>query len=95
MNKAEELGYAKAVCPACFDDPHLDEKLLKSAIDYAMTLPEDVCVGEDAYEKRLLACSKCENLSRGVCGRCGCFVLVRARRKSKSCPLDLDRWRNI
>jgi hypothetical protein len=95
LNRPDELKYAKSVCPACFDDPQLDEKLLKNAIDYAMALPEDICVGKGEYEKRLRVCSDCENLSRGVCGRCGCFVLVRARRKNKSCPLDDDRWQNI
>jgi hypothetical protein len=87
--------YAKEVCPACFDDPYLDEQLLKNAVDYAMALPEDICVDEIEYKKRLDECSACVNLSRGVCGRCGCFVLVRARRKNKSCPLSEDRWRNM
>ena len=93
MNNSEEL--AEKLCPACFDDPSLDLQLLKTAADYAAGLSEDLCVAKGEYLRRMAVCEKCENLSRGVCGKCGCFVIVRAKRRNKSCPLRDDRWKSM
>ncbi len=80
------------LCPRCFDDPQLQEEFARRAMDYALELPPEQCVEEGVYQARLTACEKCEYLAKGACGKCGCFVIVRARRKNKDCPLFPSRW---
>lgn len=81
-----------ALCPRCFDDPALDGELLKNAVEYAMSLAQEVCVEQEEYERRLGLCQACAWLKNGVCMKCGCFVIVRARRKGKACPLYAAQW---
>lgn len=80
------------LCPRCFDDPQLQEEFAARAVTYAAELPPEQCVDDAAYAKRLAACEACEFLLRGACGKCGCFVIVRAKRKNKDCPLFPSRW---
>ncbi len=92
---AQTKTYDEILCPACFDDPALDAALAQNAAEYAQSLPEHICADEDEYALRLAACRACPHLSRGVCVKCGCFVIVRARRKNRGCPLAAEgasRW---
>ena len=43
------------------------------------------------YAKRLEACTGCDQLSSGVCMKCGCYVEFRAAFKSMKCPNVKDR----
>ena len=78
----------RKICPRCFDNPENNALFLKNAVEYASLLDEDLCVPNEEYERRLLICENCENLTKGVCVKCGCFIIVRARRKNKGCPID-------
>ena len=42
---------------------------------------------DGVYEERLKKCSACDRLAGGLtCMECGCFVLVRAKKKRLHCP---------
>lgn len=46
---------------------------------------------EDAFA-RLAICNSCPDLMRDnwVCGRCGCFLKMKARKEEESCPIG--KW---
>ncbi|WP_029320172.1 DUF6171 family protein [Butyrivibrio sp. AE3004] len=47
--------------------------------------PEDR-VSDAVYEDRLSVCTKCDKLSSGTCGACGCYVELRALGINAHCP---------
>jgi len=62
-------------------------KTLKELI---ANISEDVKTPEDEYEARLKVCTDCERLIDGMCSACGCYVELRAAKKSNSCPYS--KW---
>lgn len=44
-------------------------------------LPEEKRADDDTYRHRLDICGSCESLGSGICGKCGCFVELRAAKK--------------
>jgi hypothetical protein len=81
-------------CRIC-DSLSLSEEGVKKIIEeYISLLDEDECVTRQVYNERLDACSACPGLiSSAVCRYCGCFILVRAKRKDKGCPFPGNsRW---
>jgi hypothetical protein len=40
-------------------------------------------------ESRLTICRKCDHFSNYRCAKCGCFMAVKTRIKSLSCPIGL------
>jgi hypothetical protein len=70
------------------------EDTQKNIEDYIATLDEAECVSDRIYEQRLELCSNCDGLYDGIsCKYCGCFVLVRAKRKNKLCPYPYhSKW---
>lgn len=53
---------------------------------------EDLFVTEAVFERRKEWCEKCElfYVVDRQCGKCSCFVDVKARLTSEKCPLD--KW---
>ena len=41
---------------------------------------------EKVYQNRLSICRSCDNLLRGTCRSCGCYVEIRAAVKKGRCP---------
>ena len=72
-------------CPRCLQQEG-GEAFLRTVEAYAASLPRERCVEEGLYQARLSACQGCEALYDGGCRYCGCFVLVRAKKKGLSCP---------
>ncbi|MCH5268182.1 MAG: hypothetical protein J1E62_07545 [Lachnospiraceae bacterium] len=60
--------------------------------EYIANMEKDIKVSEDKYERRLALCRECDSLYQGICGKCGCFVEVRAVRKIGKCPHEEPRW---
>ena len=60
--------------------------------NYIANLDETVRVGQELYEERLSICRSCENLTKGMCRLCGCFVDLRAALKVRKCPDLPCRW---
>lgn len=48
--------------------------------------PEDK-VSDEEYEQRLLICRQCSHLLSGMCGKCGCYVEMRAAMKVRHCQM--------
>jgi hypothetical protein len=44
---------------------------------------------EKLAQSRLEICGKCQHYSNYRCGKCGCFMFIKARIKSLNCPIGL------
>lgn len=55
-------------------------------------IPPKLRCSKVEYDARLALCKECEKLIGGMCRVCGCFVEVRAAKKSKHCPGIPRRW---
>ncbi len=63
------------------------DEIEKKIAEYLSGLEAEDCVEDSVYEERLKKCSVCERLAGGLtCMDCGCFVLVRAKKKKMHCP---------
>lgn len=73
------------------------EQAHKNIEDYIASLDKQQCVSDDIYEQRLALCSNCDGLYGGLsCKYCGCFILVRAKRKNKQCPYPYHaKWGTV
>jgi len=45
---------------------------------------------DELYEERLGVCTACPSLLAGTCGKCGCYVEIRAASKQAHCPVK--KW---
>ena len=45
---------------------------------------------DELYEERLGVCTGCDSLLAGTCGKCGCYVEIRAASKGSHCPVK--KW---
>ena len=55
-------------------------------------IPPKLRCSKVEYDARLALCKECEKLIGGMCRVCGCFVEVRAAKKSEHCPGIPRRW---
>lgn len=63
------------------------DKMYEKIAEYLSGLEKEDCVEDGVYEERLKKCSACDRLAEGLtCMECGCFVLVRAKKKRLHCP---------
>lgn len=69
-----------------------EEELLENIREYTENLSEDIKAGDALYKKRLKICSGCDSLLNGVCGKCGCYVEMRAAVKDNRCPSENRYW---
>lgn len=70
-----------------------DSRLFTETIaEYIAAMPPHQKVSDNEYRRRLNICLDCDMLTDGVCGECGCFVEIRALKKSKSCPHCEHKW---
>ena len=45
---------------------------------------------DNLYDIRLNTCKQCDSLMDATCLKCGCYVEIRALKKSSRCPVK--RW---
>lgn len=55
-------------------------------------IPAEEKTPEAEYSRRLNLCLSCEALSGGLCMKCGCYVELRAARKTSRCPAAIEKW---
>lgn len=55
-------------------------------------IPAEERVSAPVREVRLRACKACEELNRGTCRLCGCYVEIRAEQRGKDCPRIPGFW---
>ena len=86
---------APLLCPKCLDIPADERKLADTLDRYLTTLDEDVRVSPEQYAARLSLCADCPHRAIYTCRKCGCYVQVRAARKSYACPSEEEKWGKI
>ena len=47
---------------------------------------------DEEYERRLMLCDTCSFMRGGMCGRCGCYVALRAAKRQQYCPDVHKKW---
>ena len=55
-------------------------------------IPAEQRADDALYRQRLDSCMKCDSLNGGTCGKCGCYVELRAARADSCCPAAVKRW---
>lgn len=87
-------GQVKPVrfCPRCAWTKEMFDRELIKLQDYIDRIPEEEKVSEEEHERRLLICDSCSDLRDGLCRQCGCYVAVRAVRKTGYCPHVRAKW---
>lgn len=68
-------------------DPKEYEAKIKRILDL---MDKSEKASDEVYEKRLNLCTTCSYLRDGFCGACGCYVELRAAKKSSDCPYE--KW---
>ena len=82
----------KKPCPGCpefyGDRQEEEEKIAR----YIKNIPVEDRVPEEEYQNRLAVCRGCDMLQEGICGKCGCYVCIRALRRGMKCPDAVSKW---
>ncbi len=87
-----QTGAAGRVCRRCLLEELGEGDYLESVRRYRARLSEKERTPDDEYEARLSACKDCAELVNATCNLCGCYVEIRAARRSSSCPAIPPRW---
>jgi len=73
------------ICKKCLIGQQAEDYLAMIERSKATVSPKDRA--EDTlYDRRISICEDCGSLSGPTCLACGCFVELRAIRKSSRCP---------
>lgn len=73
------------ICKKCLIGQQAEDYLRLIEKNKAAISPKDR-VSDGVYEQRIGICEGCEKLSGPTCMACGCYVELRAIRKSIRCP---------
>ena len=82
------------ICKKCHDlDGDLDlQARVKQTIE---RLDPDIRCSQSVYSQRLAICESCHMMVNGMCGYCGCFVLIRGAKAVMGCPNPgEDQWQH-
>ena len=82
----------KKFCRKCLFEEIDREGVLSSIKELIAALPEEKRTDEAEYRRRLDICKSCGSLGEGTCGKCGCFVELRAAKKNMNCPHEKHYW---
>ena len=85
----------KKPCTRCLLDAAGNADMSELIKERIAALPSEERAEVFEYRRRLEVCLKCEALSKGVCVKCGCFVELRAARRSNRCPAAADKWQQL
>ncbi|MBQ0000101.1 MAG: hypothetical protein KBT01_00980 [Clostridiales bacterium] len=80
------------VCKKCLLREQSEEVYLQKLENYIAGLDEEDRVSQEVYESRLAICGECENLLKGMCRLCGCYVELRASLRVRKCPAIPSKW---
>lgn len=82
----------KVICKRCLLSEINGDDVKKTIDELIMTMPEEKKADEKLYRQRLNICKECDELINGMCGKCGCYVELRALQKIRRCPHELKKW---
>ncbi len=80
------------VCRRCLLKDMTRDEYFDSIYAYIQSIQGEERTPEEEYARRLDCCKSCGNLINGMCRRCGCFVEVRAVKRSQRCPDPNPKW---
>lgn len=83
---------SRPFCKRCFFEELDPNGIYKEIADMIEALPKDKRSSEDEYRRRLDICGRCTSLGEGTCGKCGCFVELRAAKADMHCPHEKHFW---
>lgn len=86
------VGASGRVCRRCLLEELGEGDYLESVRRYRARLPEKERTPDDVYDARLAACKECTELVNATCNLCGCYVEIRAARRSFACPAVPAHW---
>lgn len=86
------VGASGRVCRRCLLEELGEGDYLESVRRYRARLPEKERTPDDVYDARLAACKECTELVNATCNLCGCYVEIRAARRSSACPAVPAHW---
>ncbi|MCR5797988.1 DUF6171 family protein [Eubacterium xylanophilum] len=84
---------SRPFCKKCMWTKEMLEKERIKVEEYVSRIPVEERVCDSEYERRLLICGKCSDRRAGFCGQCGCYIEIRAARKTGYCPGITDKWK--
>ncbi len=80
------------ICKRCLLAEIGETALIKSLEELKAALPDEQKTDSAEYSARLDKCRRCDELNRGTCMKCGCYVEYRALKKKLHCPHEHSRW---
>jgi len=84
---------ADLTCKGCREEYKVTDEQIGRILSAPM-FSSDMCVSDEVYQERLLACRACVKLeNEHTCRVCGCIVPIVAKLKDRGCPLPGGgRW---
>ncbi len=82
----------QVICKRCLLSEFADSDMKQTIAELIEALPEDIKADDELYQKRLNICKQCEHLYNGMCGKCGCYVELRALKKAQRCASENHYW---
>ena len=86
------MAQGKKPCPRCLLENISDEDISRAITARIASIPEEQRVSAEEYGRRLQICRGCDMLVNGTCGKCGCYVELRAARAANGCPHEKELW---
>jgi len=82
-----------APCRRCLLEDMQDEQDFYAIIqDRIRLMANDERADIAEYRRRLTLCRACDQLYRGTCGQCGCYVEIRAAKRTMRCAHATPKW---
>lgn len=81
-----------AVKPCRCLSAEVGEELSEAIAARIALIPDEQRTENGLYQRRLEICRSCDMLVSGTCGKCGCYVELRAARAAGYCPHEEMYW---
>lgn len=82
----------RRVCKKCLFGDFDADGIYASITELIELMPPEKKADEALYLRRLGICKACGELGEGTCGKCGCYVELRAAKKDMHCPHEKHFW---
>ena len=80
-------------CKRCLlEEMETEQPLYELIRQRIALLPDGERTPDPEYRRRLALCRACDQLQRGTCLQCGCYVEIRAAKHLLHCPNSRPAW---
>lgn len=86
------MNYNGKPCTRCLLEEAGNRDMADIIAQRIAVIPTDKKAEGALYKRRLDTCLSCDSLNGGICGKCGCYVELRAARKDGYCPHQDRKW---